>query len=98
MRPERETDRSNLTDNVMSWSERDTRRTVPLERKKPAADPVILLEDRLAEMDARGSADYSREARQRLAHGLGACVVALVILAWTLYAATPSVAQALLHA
>ncbi|HKW91881.1 MAG TPA: hypothetical protein VJX92_08275 [Methylomirabilota bacterium] len=64
-------------------------------------EPIVLLEDCLAEMDHemdRGGERSERWwGRQRLAHAVGSLVTTLLLLAWALYTAAPGFAYRLVH-
>jgi hypothetical protein len=67
---------------------------LPLEERlrapRPTADErVLLLEDRLAEMDEHGAQEERSHFGQRLDHGIAALVTVGLLLAWVLYTDMP---------
>jgi hypothetical protein len=61
-----------------------------LRAPRPTADErVLLLEDRLAEMDEHGAQEERWHFGQRLGHGVAALVTVGLLLAWALYTDMP---------
>ncbi len=60
--------------------------------------PIILLEDRLEEMDDNDARGVRWWGRQRLGHAVGSLVTTMLLLAWVLYTSAPGLAHRLVHA